>query len=139
MSNTMTAAEANANRYTGRTGRIARPYLDGGVYLDAADLLAEQLAWDQAAAWDVESRRSQDARVAQVESARLAADEARQVAARADLERELERRFMTQPAATAADWEACRDILVREALLAAPDPVAEARAELLRSGRYARF
>ena len=133
----MTSTTMIVNEFIGRTIRLPRPRADDErKYLDPADLAAHQRRWDSAESQRVENVKAQDSRSASVEATRLAEIEARQVAARADLERELERRFMTQPAATAADWAACRDILVREALLAAPDPIAEQRAELLRTGAF---
>jgi len=138
---TPTIAEIDRNIYLGRTGATERPYADDPVrrYADPADLARHQTMWDQAESWRADNQRQQDERNAEVETTRLAEIEKRRTNARADLERELERRFLLNPAATPADWEAVRDQAIREALMAAADPIAEARAALLKSGGFPRF
>ena len=138
MTTPMTIQEIDRNPYLGRTKQIERPYADDPVrtYADPADLARHQRQWDQAKAWADEGRRRQDERIAAVDAERAAADEARRLAARADLEGAVKARFLSRPGVDEADWQRLGPELIDAELLAMPDPVAQARAELLKSGAF---
>jgi len=139
MSSTMSSTTFKTNEYIGQTTRTSRPVVDDArIYRDPADLAAHQARWDAAETQRLHNQRQQDERNAEVERTRLAEIEQRQVAARADLESALKREFMSNAAATIADWDAVKDQKVREYLMAS-NPVAEARAELVRAGAGPRF
>ena len=86
--------------------------------------------------WDDHNRRRQDERVAAIEAQRTAADEARRLAARADLEADVKRRFMAQGHVDEGDWQRLKGQLIDAELLAMPSAVEQARAELLKSGAF---
>lgn len=133
----MTAAEANANIYLGKTKLIPRPSADDRRFAGFPDTLArQQAAWDKAKTWDDRNAQLQAERHVEVETKRLAEIEQSRANARADLEARLKREYLSKPAATESDWEAAKAGIVAQALVDMPSPVEQARAELLRSGRY---
>lgn len=137
MSTQMTAAEASANVFLGKTQHLARPSADDPRYANFPDTLARQQAqWDKAKAWDDRNARMQAERTAEVERKRLAEVEQSRAKARADLESRLHREFMANPAATVADWEAAKAGLIAKALAEAPSPVEVEKARMLATGRY---
>jgi len=138
-STTMTPAEANANPFLGRTATTPRPHLDGGTYFDGADLRHRQGQWDAAKSWAAEGAALGEARRVALDAARTEDERRRQQEARADLESTLRARFLGQGHTTAADWERLGPALIDQALLETPDPGAEARAALLKSGAFPRF
>ena len=54
------------------------------------------------------------------------------------MEARLQRDFLLNPAATEHDWQAVKELRVREALMAS-NPIEAEKARLRRSGAYARF
>ena len=120
---------------------ILRPFADDPVrrYADPADLARHQRQWDLAKAWADGDAAIGEARRAKLDVDRADDERRRQVAARADLERAVEARFMARAGATEADWERLKGQLIDAELLAMPDPVEEQKAALLRSGAYPRF
>lgn len=135
----MTTQTMTTNPYIGQTTRTPRPAeTDARTYRDPADLAAHQGRWDAAEAQRLHNERQQTERNAEVERKRLAEIEQSRATARADLEASLRREFMSHPAATEHDWQAVKEQTVREALMAS-NPIAEARAELVRAGAFPRF
>ena len=138
MSTTFNIAEINKNIYLGKTKQIERPYADDPVrrYADPADLARHQRQWDQAKAWADEGAAIGEARRAKLDAARAEDAERRRLAARADPEADVKRRFMAQGHVDEGDWERLKGQKIDQALLEMPDPVEQAKAELRRSGRY---
>jgi len=136
MSSTPTIQEIDRNIYVGHTREVPRPTADDArIYFDVADLTKHQQLWDVAHRWDTENDQLGAERNAKLGSDRAEAAERHQREARADLEARLRRDFLLNPAATEADWAAVKDQKIRDYLMTS-DPIAEQRAELLRTGRY---
>jgi len=141
MSSTINIAEIDKNIYLGKTERIARPFAEDPkvIYADEADLRRQQGQWDAAKAWADEDAAIGEARRAKLDADRAEDAERRRLAARADLEADVKRRFMAQGHVDEGDWERLKGQKIDQALLEMPDPVEQAKAEILRSGVYARF
>ena len=133
-----TVAELNRNPFTGKTRHVPRPFADdpASVYYDSADLRRHQQQWDQAKSWDDDNAQLQKDRTDKIEADRTAQIEADRAKARADLEADLRRRYLLNPAATVNDWEAAKADLVAKALAEMASPVESEKARLLATGTY---
>ncbi len=74
----MTTAEANANKFLGRTDHEPRPTWDKPFGPTGRESLArDQAAWDAARAWDLDNHARREAHIAGVDAKREAERQAR--------------------------------------------------------------